>query len=73
MQFENCINLFLPCLDSGWSEPILKPIGFLDSPFALEWIDGEAILVQTLHNLFGCTNVLIAAVEKKPMSIYTSK
>ena len=47
-QVEYSLNAFGPRLNTLRSEPISKEVSFLDSPFTLEGVDGESIMLEAL-------------------------
>jgi hypothetical protein len=45
-QTEQGLDLLAPRLEARWSEPMAEPVGFLDGPFALKGVDGEAVVLE---------------------------
>eukprot|EP00956_Cyclotella_meneghiniana_P042504 scaffold248507_cov78-Cyclotella_meneghiniana.AAC.2 len=43
---ENSLDFFTPRFKAFWGEPVPEPIGFFDTPAALEWIAAKAIGIK---------------------------
>jgi len=48
---EDCLDLFLPRLDTGRRKPMAEEVRFFDGPFALARIDAESIVLQASEDL----------------------
>ena len=48
---QNCIDLLAPRFDTIGHQPMTKEVHFLDSPFALERIDGKPLVLENCQDL----------------------
>ena len=45
-------------------QPVTEPVGFLNSPLALEWVDSEAITLKPSQNFGNDTLMVLPALSK---------